>query len=555
MDQYSAGLSLYSLSADHIVTRVLMKKLPFLFLFLPFPLFAQSLTPLEPPSPQNSGRFGNVVAMGALDDDAAAEILIGSRETQTDDGAGRIYILDDNGTVLHSIDAPNPEPDGSFGNALAAGGDIDGDGHRDVFACASNEDPDGIDRAGRLYAFSSATGNLLHTIASPNPEDRGYFCIQAAPVDDLDGDGEEDVLISAASEDGGAGNAGRTYVLSSVTGAVIHTLESPNPESISRFGSALAASDDLNGDNIPDIFVSASGETVEGLTGAGRVYAFSGADGSVLRTFVSPNAPAEDVYFGSGIAAPGDLNADGTPDLWVAELPVNRGDGTNGQVYALSGLDGSLLYTITSPNAQPDGSFGFSLAATPDLTGDGIADVLVGAPEEDADADRDGRSYVFSGADGSEFRTFVSPNAAFISRFGFAVAAPPVTTPPADAYLIVGASTEHSGEFASGRSYLITPGVSSVALEHPEVLASLSLSAAPNPAQGTTALMFDLTTSAHVNLSIYDILGRKVQEVLHQTLSSGAHRVPVSLDAYPSGLYLYHLEAEGVVATGQLVVF
>ncbi|MEL6612554.1 MAG: integrin alpha, partial [Bacteroidota bacterium] len=155
----------------------------------------------------------------------------------------------------------------------------------------------------------------LATLVSPNP-DNG-FGSRVASIGDVNADGTPDVLVGAAAEDIGAlGSAGRAYVFSGATNTLLQTLVSPNPVSPGFFGTSIAALGDVNGDSVADILIGASGETVSGQVGAGRAYVFSGATGALLRTLMSPNL-ASNGGFGTQVSAPGDLDGDGTDDIVV----------------------------------------------------------------------------------------------------------------------------------------------------------------------------------------------------------------------------------------------
>src|SRR5262245_53149966 len=68
------------------------------------------------------------------------------------------------------------------------------------------------------------------------------------------------------------------------------TLESPTQQSAGFFGRAVAGIADVSGDDRGDLVVGAPNETVEGHPAyAGRVHILSSADGSLIRTLVSPN--------------------------------------------------------------------------------------------------------------------------------------------------------------------------------------------------------------------------------------------------------------------------
>jgi hypothetical protein len=53
-----------------------------------------------------------------------------------------------------------------------------------------------------------------------------------------------------------------------------------------------------------------------------------------------------------------------------------------GRAYVISGRDGNVLFTLDSSNGQEDGHFGRSVAGIPDINGDNVPDVAVGARGE-----------------------------------------------------------------------------------------------------------------------------------------------------------------------------
>src|SRR5690606_16999294 len=107
------------------------------------------------------------------------------------------------------------------------------------------------------YVYSGATGALLYALASPHAGYQSWFGFAVAGVPDLDGDGRGDLLISAPAESHAAQNDGRAYVFSGATGDLLHTLTSPNPFSGGNFGGAVAGLDDLDGDGRGDLLVGA----------------------------------------------------------------------------------------------------------------------------------------------------------------------------------------------------------------------------------------------------------------------------------------------------------
>ena len=64
----------------------------------------------------------------------------------------------------------------------------------------------------------------------------------------------------------------------------------------------------------------------------------------------------------------------------------------------------------------------------------------------------------------------------------------------------------------------------------------------PNPFNPVTSIPFELKTATNISLDVYDVLGRKVQTLIHNTVyPAGAHHVQFSGSEFSSGLYYYRL--------------
>jgi hypothetical protein len=113
--------------------------------------------------------------------------------------------------------SPNEKEAGYFGRSVSGAGDVNGDGYADVVVGAYWENPGSSpDGAGRAYVFDGQTGALLHTLVSPNEEFDGDFGISVSGAGDANGDGYDDVVVGAHWEDPGPSpsNAGRAYTYS-----------------------------------------------------------------------------------------------------------------------------------------------------------------------------------------------------------------------------------------------------------------------------------------------------------------------------------------------------
>ncbi len=76
----------------------------------------------------------------------------------------------------------------------------------------------------------------------------------------------------------------------------------------------------------------------------------------------------------------------------------------------------------------------------------------------------------------------------------------------------------------------------------------------PNPTRGTATFAFALPETAHVSLDIYDIKGRKVLNVLDETVESGEKEINADLSSLSGGVYIYRLNAGEYSAAKKMVV-
>ena len=324
---------------------------------------------------------------------------------------------------LFSIRSPNSQNDGYFGVEMDAIADIDGDGVRDLIVGAPNESGG----RGRVYLFSGATGALLLTIPSPTGEAGVSFGASVAAAGDVDGDGTPDVIASGYFAVGADAAAGRAYVFSGASGAVLLTLESPASQVSGFFGFNVAGPGDLDGDGTPDIVVGAGDEDVvvggNTVVDHGAVYAFNGADGSLLWRS-TPETQEANLYYGRVVVA-GDVTGDGVNDLLTSAVLADNDDGIeSGLAYVVDGASGAFVYTLQpGPNAQSNGYFGNTLAGLSDLDGDGVPELAIGAPYEGVGGTsvRDGTVSFYRGGDGSLIGTYVQEERQAERGFGWEI--------------------------------------------------------------------------------------------------------------------------------------
>jgi hypothetical protein len=429
---------------------------------------SEVLYTLVSPNEDYEGCFGcSVSGSSDVNGDGYDDVVVGAwaeSPGSSPENAGRAYVFDGRtGNPLYTLVSPNEEEDGYFGISVSGTSDVNGDGYDDVVVGAYHEDPGSSPTdAGRAYVFNGQTGNLLHTLVSPNEEPSGHFGCSASGAGDVNGDGYDDVVVGAWWEDPGPSplDAGRAYVFDGQMGNLLHTLVSPNEEYSGFFGISVSGAGDVDRDGYDDVVVGACREDPEvSPDWAGRAYVFDGQTGTPLHTLVSPNEEANG-WFGYKVSGAGDVNGDGHDDVVVGAHLEDPGSspGNAGRAYVFDGQTGNPLCTLVSPNEEQSGRFGSSVSGSGDVDGDGYDDVVVGATWEDPGLSPTyaGRAYVFDGQTGNPLCTLVSPNEEQSGCFGFSVSGSGDVNGDGYDDVVVGAYQEDPGSSPedAGRAYV-----------------------------------------------------------------------------------------------------
>ena len=225
------------------------------------------------------------------------------------------------------------------------------------------------------------------------------------------------------------------------------------------FSESIAPIADLDGDGVRDFLLIQPDFclSVNGLCDVvGRVYAFSGADGQVLYT-IDPSPTRS--FFSESLAVGPDIDGDGVPEVAV---------GGNTFVYLFSGADGAELARF----ASGDGDALFGTAAwVPDVDGDGTDDVAFGAISSfNETGTRTGAVTLVSGASFAQIGRTALSDAAGEARFGGTVALLGDSDGDGTPEIVVSAHDENSSSVVDGgRVYRVelVPGLA----EAPELLA------------------------------------------------------------------------------------
>jgi hypothetical protein len=345
-----------------------------------------------------------------FDGDGYADIAIGEPWRAVDQivGAGAVRIV--RGTASGAgtqtyVDQDTagipgaPTPNDTFGISLAAGFFND-DCYADLAVGTPGENDVTV-------LYGSQTGLITTGAAQFHGKQGASGFGFALATGDFNGDGRDDLAVSAPYLDNGGGAV--TTMLGGATGLGApqrwlnqSTSGVPGVDEIGDlFGLSLAAGD-FTGDGVADLAVGVPLEDVGTAADAGSVTVLKGSktsgittSGAQLWSQDSSGVPgiveAQD-HFGYALAA-GDVTGDGKADLAVGVPGEDDDHVTDGGAAdflrgAGAGLTGTGALTLTQdttgvPGAAERGDYLGEAIAVGDVNGDGRADVILGVPGED----------------------------------------------------------------------------------------------------------------------------------------------------------------------------
>ena len=76
----------------------------------------------------------------------------------------------------------------------------------------------------------------------------------------------------------------------------------------------------------------------------------------------------------------------------------------------------------------------------------------------------------------------------------------------------------------------------------------------PNPFNPTTTIKYKLTSSGHVSLKIYDLIGKEVTTLVNEVKNVGTYSVEFDASAYSSGIYFYKVETNGFTSVKKMML-
>ena len=302
--------------------------------------------------------FGrDFTGMGDLNADGVADYAICAPGAKRLDDTGAVMIYDGaTGVLLREY--RDPFTISRFGDAIAGGRDVTGDGFPDMVVMGAKSKVIKVYDGSQLLTSLLPDLTIVTGVWPGNNSERPLTLL-----DDVDGDGIGDIAYSANE---------RSYVYSSGTGNLL----------FSGYGGYAANLGDISNDGISEFIFGypGNGEYFR----AGSAYVYSGADYSQLY-YVYGDALATDNWsMGASVAVVGDLTGDGKNDF-VMGAPGDGDPSASGSgLWFINGADGTILAEVRAEGFIQGYSFfgnpfvGSDVEAA-DVDGDGQKEILVGA--------------------------------------------------------------------------------------------------------------------------------------------------------------------------------
>ncbi|HKC50816.1 MAG TPA: FG-GAP-like repeat-containing protein, partial [Myxococcota bacterium] len=350
--------------------------------------------------------FGFSVAnAGDVNGDGFADVVVGEPgDDSAANNAGAVFIFHGSASGI-SVPASDCDPsnfftsvpakycefgvaaNARFGWSVATAGDLNGDGYADVvFGMPGWANPLGGTGAVE-FLYGRADGSYVISVPEQimtSEPGATYFELgtAVATAGDTDGDGFSEVLAGVAGHTNGQTNEGLASLYRG-TGNPPQGSTPWNfiPGNAARAGDSIATAD-VNGDARADIIIGAPGFD-NGFTDQGAVFVFNTPQSVLFSAPPPTTANASRSYFGSttgaqlgqSVARAGDINDDGFEDVIAGAPGIGHAYLFNG---SFGGLPAGATQDLTGPGSGT--RFGQSVTSAGDVNGDGLADVVIGAP-------------------------------------------------------------------------------------------------------------------------------------------------------------------------------
>lgn len=451
-----------------------------------------------------------------IDSDGYPELMV-SNYIAADWAPGRVQIYDNIAGELETT--PSWVTQDNFYCFRASFGDPDGDGDLDL-ACATGESYESIFEPN--YIFFNIDGVLQTTPGWISADTDASYDTQFV---DIDGDGDQDLAML---------NSGGPIKIYYNEGGTIAT--SPGWQTAASDDGNTFDFGDLNGDGFPDLGVAMNNQ----LSGTGYFQIYFSRAGVLP---VVPDWQSSTTGYGSA-AVFEDIDGDGDLDFvagrWWGELHIYLNDG--GHFTSYPNWTSDVAYNSVIENIVfGDLDNGASVPVVRTFPGDGRQMFYL--------SHRHLQGIDAITADGMDL-----PSSAYcyhLENGWVSLAAAPTTSVTvtfnysrAKDMLVSNWDTSTYGFFHDG--------ITGVPLDPSAAGAGIACRAWPNPSYGRTTFNFNLPGTSPVRLEIFDLRGRRVQDISLGIRPVGEQEVAWQAKDLAQGVYVYRLSTAWGQSTGKL---
>ena len=440
-------------------------------------------------------------------------------------------------------------------------GDLDKDGNQEIIFGLPTDARASIDPNPNrifIYEYDPALGNfpteptLMSKLGFP---DKYYYAVTSIVADDVDGDGDVELVLSARrAYGGGSGTAStRPLMIFHLNGDVspgFSDFEREFTDSIGTFNGGYYFNNhvvDFNNNGKKEIW----GFTWDLLSYA--VYEANGKDTYELKADVNQAADAD--YGEQNSVCFYDANKDGKLEMFVA----GQTSPPSAVFYLPNTTDLTSLTTTSTKMITPALSeANFQGATIGDIDGDGEVDMFIG----DWSAARvvyhlsHIKGSTFTDTTGYKLDTLFAAPADSTYRFPNLAFANDLDGDGKREVMIVNAVTRNNHPEDVG-IYILESKVAVLGVEQTSTIVPKEFSLEqnfPNPFNPSSAIRFALKKAGDVRLTVTNSLGQEVATLLNEHRNAGTHVVRFNADGLASGTYFYTLTSGGFSETKKMML-